>query len=209
MIEYPSIMNSSKAPRESCVAFDKLDGSSIRVKWTKKKGFHLFGSRTMLLDKGHPFLGDVVPIFFDYFAEPLEEIFYEEWDDLREIVVFGEYFGENSFAGWHKLDEPHKFVLFDVMLGHKNREFVKPNEFVRIFADKVETPKVIYTGNLTDQFITDVRANKYGLKEGVVCKGTANTGAHRGKMWMCKIKTQEYLDKLKKKFGNGWEKYGE
>ncbi len=25
MIEYPSIINSSKAPRKSCIAFDKLD----------------------------------------------------------------------------------------------------------------------------------------------------------------------------------------
>ena len=209
MIEYPSILNSSKAPREHCVAFDKLDGSNIRVKWTKKKGFDLFGSRTMLIDKGHPYLGDVVPIFFDHFAEPLEKIFVDEWPNLREIVVFGEYFGENSFAGWHKLDEPHKFVLFDVMLGHKNREFVKPLEFIKTFSDVVETPRVIYTGNLTDQFIAEVRANKYNTKEGVICKGTANTGAHRGKMWMCKIKTQEYFDKLKKRFGDDWKKYGE
>lgn len=162
-----------------------------------------------MLDKGHPFLGDVVPIFFDHFAEPLEKVFVDEFPNMREIIAFGEYFGENSFAGWHKLDEPHKFVLFDVMLGHKNREFIKPNEFVRTFGDIVEIPRIIYTGNLTDTFIAEVRANKYGLKEGVVCKGTANTGAHRGKMWMCKIKTQEYLDKLKKKFGREWEKYGE
>lgn len=209
MIEYPSIQNSSKAPRENCVAFNKEDGSNIRIKWTSKKGFHLFGSRTQTFDKGHPFLGDVVPIFMEHFAGPLEEIFAKKWPNLREIVVFGEYFGESSFAGWHEKDEPHKFVLFDVMLGHKNREFVKPNEFVKLFSDKVETPRVVYVGNLTDQFISDVRANKFGLKEGVVCKGTVNTGAYRGKMWMCKIKTQEYLDKLKKKFGDEWTKYGE
>lgn len=209
MIEYPSILHSSKAPRENCIAFDKLDGSNIRVKWTPKKGFHLFGSRTQTLDKGHPFLGDVVPFFMNNFAEPLERIFYEEWPDLREIVVFGEYFGKSSFAGWHEKDEPHKFVLFDVMLGHKNRTFVKPKEFFYTFVDKVEIPSVIYEGILTDDFISDIRTNKYGLNEGVVCKGTANTGAHRGKMWMCKIKTQEYLDKLKKKFGDEWKKYGE
>lgn len=29
MIEYPSIQNSSKAPRKECVAFNKLDGSNF------------------------------------------------------------------------------------------------------------------------------------------------------------------------------------
>lgn len=209
MIEYPSIINSSKAPRENCVAFDKLDGSNIRVKWTKKKGFDLFGSRTQLIDQTHPHLGEVVPIFLKNFAEPLEKIFAKEWADQREIVVFGEYLGENSFAGLHKLDEPHKFVLFDVMIGHKDRSFIKPLEFIKLFSDKVEIPRIVYTGNLTDQFIADVRANKYNTNEGVVCKGLSTSGAYRGKIWMCKIKTQKYLDRLKEKFGQNWTKYGE
>lgn len=42
MIEYPEIINSSKAPRLACIAFDKLDGSNIRIKWTQKRGFDLF-----------------------------------------------------------------------------------------------------------------------------------------------------------------------
>ncbi len=209
MIEYPSIQNSSKAPRQNCVAFDKLDGSSIRVKWTNKNGFTLFGSRTQLIDEKHPFLGDVVSIFTKNFAEPLNSIFRKQWPNHREIIAFGEYLGESSFAGQHKLDEPHKFVLFDVMLGHKNREFIKPNQFIKLFGDVVETPKIIYTGNLSDKFISDVRNNAYNLHEGVVCKGTETTGAARGKMWMCKIKTQAYIQKLKLNFGNEWEKYGE
>lgn len=209
MIEYPSIINSSKAPRESCIAFTKLDGSNIRVKWTNKKGFDLFGSRTQLIDKGHPLLGDVVPYFFKHYAEPLEKVFKDNWRDLREIIVFGEYLGESSFAGRHVLTEPHKFVLFDVLLGHKNREFIKPDKFVKMFGNIVEIPKIVYVGNLNDQLISDVRQNKFSLKEGVICKGTKTSGAARGKMWMCKIKTQEYLDKLKALFGGEWEKYGE
>lgn len=212
MIEYPSIQNSNKSPRANCVAFNKLDGSNIRIKWTKKTGFNLFGSRTNLIDKNHPFLAEVIPIFMDNFSEPLEKAFVDnKYDSYREIVVFGEFLGDSSFAGWHEKNEPHKFVLFDVMLGHKSREFVKPYDFLKDFGEVVETPDVIYTGQLTDQFIADVRVNKYNLKEGVICKGTSNTGmgAHRGKMWMCKIKTQAYFDKLKGRFGEEWEKYGE
>lgn len=51
MIEYPSIQNSSKAPRKNCVAFDKLDGSNFRAKWTAKRGFDTFGTRTQLIDE--------------------------------------------------------------------------------------------------------------------------------------------------------------
>lgn len=39
MVEYPSIQNSSKAPRKNCIAFEKLDGSNFRAKWTQKNGF--------------------------------------------------------------------------------------------------------------------------------------------------------------------------
>jgi hypothetical protein len=38
MIEYPSMQNSSKAPRKECMVFEKLDGSNFRAKWTEKKG---------------------------------------------------------------------------------------------------------------------------------------------------------------------------
>ena len=74
MIEYPHIMPSSKAPRQECVAFEKLDGSNIRVKYTNKKGFNLFGSRTQMFDKGHPFLGDAVGIFFNKYEDKLVDL---------------------------------------------------------------------------------------------------------------------------------------
>ena len=67
-----------------------------------------------------------------------------------------------------------------------------------------------YVGNLNDQLIADVRAGKYDVVEGVVCKGTQRTGAHRGGTWMSKIKTQAYLDKLFNRYGEeGIQKYGE
>lgn len=73
----------------------------------------------------------------------------------------------------------------------------------------VNIPKIIYTGNLNDQLIQDVRDNKYNLNEGVVCKGITKNGAYRGKIWMCKIKTQSYLDRLKAKFQDNWKNYWE
>ncbi len=209
MIEYPSIINSSKAPRAYCVAFDKLDGSNFRAKWTAKKGFDLFGTRTQLIDENTAFWGDAVKYFKKNQAEKLEKYFKDEYRNEREVIVYGEYLGENSFAGRHDDLEPKKVVIFDVMVGHKNQYFVQPLEFVKQYQSIVEIPTVIYVGNLNDEFIKEVRENKYKLKEGVVCKGTTTNGAYRGKIWMCKIKTQEYLAKLQAIYGAKWKDYWE
>lgn len=212
MIEYPSIMNSSKAPRQSCIAFEKLDGSNIRVKYTNKKGFHLFGSRTQMIDKNHPFLGSVLDIFYRDFENPLVDLIEDQFPNEREVIAFLEFFGDKSFAGWHEPDDTTKrLVCFDLMVGHKNRKFLKPQEFVKLTDKyKVIAPRVIYRGNLNEQLIADVRNGVYDVTEGVICKGTENTGAHRGGLWMCKIKTQAYLDKLFNRYGQeGIEKYGE
>lgn len=210
MIEYPSIINSSKAPRKACIAFDKLDGSNIRVKYTAKRGFDLFGSRTQLIDASHPHLGEVVAIFMRDFAEPLTKIFQDKFPNEREHVVFGEFLGDQSFAGIHVEGDPKRFVLFDVLVGHKNSKFIPPKEFIKTFADVVPTPRVMYEGNLTDQFIQDVRDNKFDVFEGVLCKGLERSGAFRGGTWMCKVKTQKYLDTLVERFGvENAKQYGE
>ena len=212
MIEYPSIMSSAKAPREPCIAFDKLDGSNVRVKYTGNKGFHLFGSRTQMFDKGHPFLGAAVDIFYRDFENPLVDLIEDNFPNEREVIAFLEFFGDQSFAGWHEPNDPTKrLVCFDIMVGNKNRKFLMPQEFVKLTEKyKVTAPRVMYVGNLNEQLITDVRSGKYAVTEGVVCKGTQKTGAHRGGIWMCKIKTQAYLDKLFNRYGDeGLKKYGE
>lgn len=211
MIEYPSIINSSKAPRKPCIAFDKLDGSNIRVKWTQKKGFHLFGSRTQLLDSTHEHLGGVVAAFNKSHAETLDRIIRKEFPSEREVIAFGEYVGDKSFAGIHDPTDPTlRFVLFDLFIGHKNPRFLMPQEFVKMFDQKVEIPRVIYRGNLNDQLIKDVREGKYDVSEGVLCKGTEKSGAFRGNVWMAKIKTQAYLNRVFSRYGQeGLEKYGE
>lgn len=211
MIEYPSIINSSKAPRKSCIAFDKLDGSNIRVKYTAKKGFCLFGSRTQLIDHTHPHLGGVVSAFKKTHEEQLLDIFKSTFSSERELVVYGEYVGNKSFAGIHDLTDPTlRFVMFDLLVGHKNEKFMLPQEFLKLFVGKVEIPMVIYRGNLNDEFIADVREGKYPVNEGVLCKGTERSGAFRGGVWMAKVKTKAYLDRVFSRYGQeGLNQYGE
>lgn len=214
MLEYPSIINSSKAPREPCIAFNKLDGSNVRVKYTQKKGFHLFGSRHQLFDETHPFLAGAIPSFKERYEEALCSLFTTKaFRDYKEIIVFGEYYGEKSFAGVHADDDPtKKFVMFDILLTLKDRvEFIRPQDFIELFQQKVEIPDIVYEGNLNEDFILSVRNNQagYPLTEGVICKGTQTKGSYRGKVWMCKIKTNSYIESLKSRFGDDWEKYSE
>lgn len=211
MIEYPSIQNSSKAPREMCVAFDKLDGSNFRAKWTKKQGFHLFGTRTQLIDETDQFWGQMVTIFKTDFAKSLEDKFVRDKDyqNEREYIVYGEFLGDNSFAGRHVDSDEKRIVVFDILCGHKNRKFVPPMKFIKDFQEIVKIPDVVYHGNLNNEFIADVRANKYNLNEGVICKGVKSRGDAMGGIWMCKIKTQNYFDRLKERFAEEWSKYAE
>ncbi len=210
MIEYPSIINSSKAPRKAMVAFEKYDGSNIRVKYTTKQGFSLFGSRHELIDRSNEFLGEAIDIFRNDFENILVSIFKKHFSTERELIVFGEFFGSQSFAGQHEDNDPKQIVLFDILVGHKNRHFLLPTDFIRIFSNEVNTAKVIYQGNLTDGFITDVRKGVYQVNEGVVCKGLDRTGAFSGNVWMCKIKTYAYLNRLRERYGeDGIKKYGE
>lgn len=214
MIEYPSILQAAKAPRQRCIVFEKLDGSNWRCKYTRKRGFCQFGSRTQMLDESHPILGGSIHYFSNNLAAAVEKIIKKNWPNEWEIMLFGEWFGPNSFAGWHDPEDiktnQMKLVLFDCMVSHKNRKFLLPQDFIKLFRGVVPIPDIIDDCNLSDQLIKDVRAGMYPVDEGVVCKGCERTGAARGNVWMAKIKTQEYLDKLFAKFGQeGLEKYGE
>jgi hypothetical protein len=217
MIEYPSIQPSSKAPHANCVAFLKYDGSNIRVKYTNKKGFDLFGSRTQLIDKTHPHLGESIDIFHKKYEDKLIDVIKKYYSNEREVIAFLEFFGPNSFAGFHVKEDPKDLILFDLMVGHKNRKFLLPQEFIKITTKfDIQIPKIVYEGNLTDQFIKDVREGKYDSEsptkvfEGVVGKGTERSGAYRGGVCMTKIKTNKYFELLNNRFGEEEaKKYGE
>jgi hypothetical protein len=208
MIEYPSINNSSKAPRKECLAFNKLDGSNVRFKWTQKQGFSVFGTRTQLIDETTPYWGQVVDLFKSTLAAPLDKFFRtsKDYRDYREIICFGEFFGPDSFAGRHK-DGSKKIVLFDILLGHKQRKLVLPQQFIKDFSF-IETPEVVYRGVLNDSFIESVR-NSTTLNEGVICKGVERSGAAFGGVWMAKIKTRSYFDRLRGEFPDDYNKYWE
>ena len=54
-------------------------------------------------------------------------------------------------------------------------------------------------------FAENVREGNYNVNEGVICKGVLKDG----QIWMAKIKTKAYMNKLKESFKDKWKDYWE
>jgi hypothetical protein len=171
--------------------FDKLDGSNIRVEWSKKNGFHKFGTRKRLLDPNEDILGQSYQLIEQFDALP--RIFLKnQW---QSITAYFEFHGENSFAGSHEPDDNHRLTLIDVNV--YKRGFVPPKEFAKLFAD-VDSARLLYHGNVNQPLIDEVRSGELqGMTfEGVVCKYL-----HKKQHKMFKVKNQSWIDQLKHKCG--------
>lgn len=191
MKQYPSIPR-KLYPDVHLYGFDKLDGSNIRAEWDRKNGFTRFGSRRRLLDDGHPELASAPDLIRERFAEQLGRIFTDA--GFRQTLAFFEFFGADSFAGFHVDSDPKAVVLIDVMI-HK-RGLMEPQEFVRLF-DAVPTPKLLHEGPITNEIVERIEAGNFpGMTfEGVVFKGRG--GKKGGKAIMFKVKNRAWLDRLK------------
>jgi len=186
MLQYPSIDGASKAPiGEHCIAFVKYDGSNLRWEWSPKKGWNKFGTRRQMLDKSTPIFCEAIPIFMDELADQVVDRTKQLVKNPERITVFTELFGPSSFAGKHVEGEQKELQLFDVFLFKKG--FVTPDKFVEIYGDLKGAAEVVYEGELSREFIADVRAGKYPVHEGVIAKGSG---------FSVKLKTQAWYDKL-------------
>lgn len=210
-LAYPKIAGSAAAPSGRCVAFEKYDGTNLHWVWDRELGWYAFGMRRNRYDldaagiaefhANHTGCADAPEIFAGEFAKPLEAFFRTNPRyDANQITVFTEYFGENSFAGLHQEDDPKRLVLFDVQV---ESNLIGPEQFVEDFG-MVSIARVVYRGKLTGAFAQDVREGKYDVDEGVVCKGGCGD-----EVWMVKIKTNAYMERLKRAFQDDWEKYWE
>lgn len=211
-LAYSKIPDSKNCPLEKCIAFEKYDGTNLHWVWENELGWYAFGTRRDRFDldergiahfnAAHPGLEEAPQIFIRNFAKSLEVLFQENPQySSSEITVFTEFFGANSFAGMHKQDEPKQLVMFDVEV---DRTLIEPENFLRDFSS-VNIARVVYRGKLTGKFIDEVREGKYGVAEGVVCKGKSNANG----IWMVKIKTLAYMKKLQQAFKDDWETYWE
>ena len=198
MKEYSSILGWKQSTLDlPCIAFDKKDGSQIRAVYRKRGGFCKYGSRHQLIDKNHPFLGEAIPLFENTLAEKLDNLFRtnRKMPGFDEATVFMEFYGPSSCFGQHIKEESKTLTIFDVNL--TKRGLILPRDFIKWFAD-FPIPQVLYEGNFNISFIEDVRNGKYGNGEGVVAKGIRpNAKKEQHNIWMAKVKTNAWMEKLK------------
>lgn len=210
-LAYPKIAGSAAAPSGRCIAFEKYDGTNLHWVWDRELGWYSFGMRRNRFDLDPPGIADfhanhagfqdAPDLFFSTLATQLDSIFRTNPKyDVPEITVFTEYFGPNSFAGLHKTGDPKQLILFDVQT---ESAIIGPEQFVTDFG-ALNAARIIYRGKLTGAFAQDIRDGKYDVAEGVVCKG--GTGDD---LWMVKIKTNAYMERLKEAFKDDWEAYWE
>lgn len=213
MLHYPKIPGSRNAPDGKCIAFEKYDGTNLHWDWERDFGWHAFGTRRdsfNLTPDGigqfadqHGQLAEAPEVFLSTLAGELEQVFLEvpSYRECRQAKVFTEFLGPNSFAGLHRDSDPKELILFDVSID--TDELISPFTFVEDFGH-LRIARVVYEGRLTGKFAEEIRTGKYGVNEGVICKG--GSGEAR---WMVKIKTYEYLERLKQAFADRWEDYWE
>lgn len=185
-------------------AFEKIDGSNFRAEWDRKlskktsftNGFGKFGTRNEVIRSvSNPFF-EGIEIFKKKFSMDLDKIFREEkiFRGIDRLTVYGEFFGEHSFAGIHIPAELHDIKIFDIFVYKK--DFLAPRDFLDIFGN-LDICKLVYQGSFNPVFLKMIQRNDLHLKEGVVCKG-----AEDKKIYMFKIKNDTWLNTVKQLFGD-------
>lgn len=208
---YPKMPNASAAKLEKCIAFEKYDGTNLHWVWERELGWYAFGTRRDRYDLDAVGIGDFADshsgleqapgLFREKLETQLTPILAERnFYGSGELTVFTEFLGANSFAGQHAESDEKQLVLLDV-LTHDG--FLSPFEFAEQF-ESVPCARVVHRGKFNGQFAANVREGKFDVREGVVCKG-----GETGEVWMVKIKTNEYMLRLKDSFANDWHDYWE
>lgn len=223
MKEYESFENIKYDPLllgEEVWAWNKLDGQNFRVKYLpKQKGFVTFGSRTQIIDETSESFGSAVKFFNDNLSDKLKEIILSNskkggvFNSVQEITFFFEWYGDNSFSGFHKENDEMHLALIDVNIYKKG--YLEQKDFYKLFCEYdnniLETPDLIYRGKLTDEFVKSIQNNDWtkldcqypNVKEGVVCKrSTLMKGQRLPKV---KIKTFWWLEKLTEMYPDRWK----
>lgn len=223
MKEYNSIprfIDDKSLLGQQVYAFNKLDGQNFRAKYNPKtKQFVLFGSRTQLVDENNENFSQAIKLFHQYMENELLNIISENsaknkpFNGISELTFFFEFYGDNSFAGFHDPNDKPKLALIDVFL--KKKGYIEPKIFDELFCQNpnINTPQIIMIGKLNMDFVNDIVNNDWtstnplfpNVKEGVVVKRTTLLKGQR--LPMCKIKTNWWINKLHNDFEQElWDK---
>jgi len=170
-------------------AFDKIDGSNIRSEWSSKKKFWKFGTRTRLVAEDEKPFGEAIGLVKEKYEKELSDIFKKL--RYQKVICFFEFGGPNSEFGIHQ-DEKHDVILFDVNPYKKG--LTPPRDFLKNYGE-LHVPNMVYYGNPTDKFSEMVGK---GQLEGVTFEGVVCKGVRSGQVVMFKIKSDAWLNRLRK-----------
>ena len=198
---YPKIPENSDKFHGKCIAFEKYDGTNLHWKWNLQEGWHLFGTRRTQFTfnaKGingfrfdHIGLSHAPDIFNETLRDKLTMFLCKHGVfSTCDVTLFTEFHGPNSFAGDHEISDEHTLTIIDVMM---NNKLLDP-ELCNQYFSKFGSARMIFQGKYSGQFAEDVRKGKYDVNEGVVVKGMVD-----GEVFMTKIKTNDYLKRLRQR----------
>lgn len=198
MKQYDSIDYYGKYWGLPIFAFDKLDGSNLRFEYSQKRGFYKFGTRNMMIDEKSEQFGFAISLIRNKYEDVLAKVFKsKDYRNSQAFVCFAELLGLNSAFGQHDFkNDNFDVVLFDV--SEYKRGLIHPKQFINDFGH-AGIPRVVYTGNLNKELVHQVKTNQFGLTEGVICKGSIQTKRENNQLYYCKIKTNDWFDRLRNK----------
>lgn len=186
------------------IAFDKLDGSNLRFEWSPKRGFYKFGSRNVMIDQSNEQFGFAIDIFKQKYEAALTDTFKsKDYRNTLSFTCFAELIGTKSAFGQHEfVDDTFDVVLFDVFAYKKG--FIPPKQFVKDF-ENLGIPRIVYDGNLNQEFVAQVKSNQFDLQEGVICKGVIRNRKGNDNLYYCKIKTNDWFERLRSRHPKQFE----
>jgi hypothetical protein len=191
MKTYPAIPRNFFEIKNAYI-FDKLDGSNLRFEWTRKRGFHKYGTRKRLFDETDIVFGRAVELFHNTLADDLERIFRaQRWE---KATAFAEFYGPNSFAGYHDPRDVHQLTLIDIC--QYKYGFLNPKDFVKFFGH-LDTAQLLDRTNWTRGYIDRVWD---GEIEGVSFEGVVAKAGGGNKAIRAKAKTRAWIEKVKARF---------
>jgi hypothetical protein len=190
--EYPSVPRATgQVFREihNAYVFDKLDGSSMRSEWAAKRGWFKHGRRHGLVDDSNIHLASVPELFQATLAEDLARI--AESQRWKHLIVFYEFWGDQSLAGQHVEGDPKRLTVFDAAADKKG--ILNPGNFRQAFEGQVDTARFLGQVNWTRGYVERVWR---GEVEGITSEGVVAKAGIKHDIIRAKAKTQAWVTKI-------------